>query len=249
MADENTGKSPYAKPGFIAAAVVVAILAIIAVVVIINGLREPDEPTGSADPTPEATESAAPSDSESDEGGASVCGLDEVEMSGTLDTAPEAEWKYLDTVAFPASDTAGPGNDDPAETMNCFARTPEGAVFAAAAGMAQLSSPVHNVGWIESNIVDGPVKDQMLSSAQGGGTASDGQSRTKFSGFKLLSYDGNTARVDLGVTGTGNGNSVYMSMIVPLVWEDGDWKMDFSDTDAREPAELPNLAGYAMWKE
>lgn len=249
MADETEQQNPYKSRGFIVGAVVVAILVIVGAVVIINGLTKTDDPAISSTQTPQPSATATPSASTAVEGGASICGLNTVKMSGTLNAPPEAQWAYLDTIAFPISKVSGPGNSDTSKTMNCFERTPQGSVFAAAAGMAQLSSPDHNVGWIKSNFVDGPVKNQVLESAQSGSTTSEGQSRTTFSGFKLLSYNGDTARVDLGVTGTGQGKTLYMSMIVPLVWENGDWKMNFTEAEMRSPAQLPNLAGYAMWKE
>lgn len=249
MADETEQTNPFKNRGFIVAAAVVAVLVIVGAVVIINALGKPKDPSISSTQTPQPSASAAPPASTADAGGVSVCGLDTVKMSGTLNAAPEAQWAYLDTITFPISKVSGPGNSDTSKTMNCFERTPQGSVFAAAAGMAQLSSPNHNVGWIQANVVDGLVKNQMLKSAQSDSATNDGQSRTTFSGFKLLSYDGETARVDLGVTGTGKGKTIYMSMIVPLVWEDGDWKMDFTESDMRSPAQLPNLAGYALWKE
>lgn len=249
MADETEQQNPFKGRGFIISAIVVAVLAIIAVVVIVNGITKPENPATSSTQKPQHSASAAPSAPSADAGGASICGLNTVKMSGTLSAAPEAQWAYLDTISFPVSKSSGPGNSDPSKTMNCFERTPEGAVFAAAAGMAQLSAPTNNVGWIESNVVAGPVRDQMLAAARADAGSNDGQSRTTFSGFKLLSYDGDSARVDLGVTGTGKGKTIYMSMIVPLVWESGDWKMEFTEADMRSPAQLPNLAGYAQWKE
>lgn len=249
MADETEQRNPFKNRGFIVATAVVAVLVIVGAVVIINALTKPKEPAISSTQTPQPSASAAPTAPTAETGGVSVCGLNTVKMSGTLNAAPEAQWAYLDTITFPVSKVSGPGNSDTAKTMNCFERTPQGAVFAAAAGMAQLSSPNHKVGWIKANVTDGPVKNQMLASAQSNSSTDDGQSRATFSGFKLLSYDGKTARVDLGVTGAGKGKTIYLSMIVPLVWENGDWKMDFTESDMRSPAQLPNLAGYALWKE
>lgn len=48
---------------------------------------------------------------------------------------------------------------------------------------------------------------------------------------------------------TGNGNTGYLSIVMPLIWEDGDWKVNYSETDLTErPAQLPNLAGYIHWE-
>lgn len=247
MAEESTEKSPYAKPGFVAAAVVVLVLVVIAVVVVVNAIRDSSAADDNANPapTPTETETLEPEA----EGGESVCGLDQVKMEGTVDTAPEASWVYLNDLGTPVSETEGPGNDSPSETMNCFARTPEGAVFAAAVGAAQLSSPEHYAGWAESNMVDGSARDEVLASTPTEQDPNGVETRSRVAGFKLLSYDGNTARVDLGISGSGNGNTVNLSMIVPLVWEDGDWKMSYGDEAMRPPAELPNLAGYNVWPE
>jgi hypothetical protein len=41
--------------------------------------------------------------------GGSVCGLEGEKLSGTVTTAPAAEWKFQDVYAYPTSTTFGPG--------------------------------------------------------------------------------------------------------------------------------------------
>lgn len=247
MADENTQRSPYTRPGFIAAAVLVLLLVVAAVVVIVNGTNSSNNADDGTDTAPIPTETETPEPEAT--GGESICGLDEVEMEGTLDTPPEASWVYLDHVAFPASESAGPGNDDPSDVLNCFARTPEGAVLAATVGMGQLSSVENREGWAESNMVDGPARDEVLTVPAEGVEDGAAAVRVTISGFRLQSYDGDTARVDVAMTGEGSGRSVYYSQIIPMKWEDGDWKMAFEGSDVREPTQLPNLSGYKVWPE
>ncbi|AYD89925.1 hypothetical protein D5R93_07610 [Actinomyces lilanjuaniae] len=64
-----------------------------------------------------------------------------------------------------------------------------------------------------------------------------------------MSYDGATARIDMAVTGSSGGQTVNLSAVYELVWEEGDWKLLI--TDPSEPvsfAQLPHVAGYTVWK-
>lgn len=244
--DETTQQSPFRRPGWIAAAVVVGLLATAAVVVwIVSSLSPSNDPEPA--PAPSTSSTSAPAPSEGAEGGSSVCGLDLVEMSGTLDTAPATTWDYAGTTPFPVSEKFGPADTTDSGIKMCFARTPEGAALAASAGVAYLLNADTVQPWREYALAAGPIRDQLLSTP----STSEGspEIRNEVTAFRLLSYDGDSARVDVGVTVTGNGKTGYLSAVIPLVWEDGDWKVNYSESDlTARPAQLPNLAGYIYWE-
>lgn len=244
--DETTQQSPFRRPGWIAAAVVVGLLAVAAVVVwIVSSLSPSNDPEPA--PAPSTSSTSAPAPSEGAEGGSSVCGLDLVEMSGTLETAPATTWDYAGTTPFPVSDEFGPADTTDSGIKTCFARTPEGAALAASVGVGYLMNPETIQPWRESALAKGPIRDQVLDTPPTEDVSSE--VRSEVTAFRLLSYDGDSARVDVGVTVTGNGNTAYLSIVMPLIWEDGDWKVNYSESDLTErPAQLPNLAGYIYWE-
>ncbi|WP_416445471.1 hypothetical protein AB3K78_01285 [Leucobacter sp. HNU] len=133
----------------------------------------------------------------------------------------------------------------------CFSRTPTGAVLAASAGVSQLSAPNPELRRevIQSRVAPGPVQDQMLASAAGSTSSSSPSMRLQVAGFRLAEYSGDKALVDVAFTADGKGKTAYLSMLVPLKWDDkrGDWLFDYGQYDQLPPAQLPNLAGYVQW--
>lgn len=65
-------------------------------------------------------------------------------------------------------------------------------------------------------------------------------------GFQVVSYTGGLASVDL-VFRTSAG--ALVSQVVDLVWEQGDWKVRYSDTGGfLSPAHtIDSLVGYIPW--
>ena len=241
MASEDSEKSPFTRPGFIAAAIVVALIVVCAIIlVIVNLSRGNPEPAPS---TSEPSSTTAPS-TPAASGDESVCGLGGVELSGTVTAAPETTWKYQDVLAYPSSATAGPGATDPSGYRYCFARTPEGALFAAG-NMAMMSfdNSIRST-WLPYVLSKGQYHDTLLSAALG---ASESNLRTNIAGFRVLSYDGERALVDIAFQTTGSGQIVTGSFAVHLVWSEGDWKIDASMSNPTNIAQLPNLAGYTSW--
>lgn len=253
--DDNEQRSPFARRGFIAAAGVVAVVAILGITLgIVNATQDdPDpDPTGSnSAPSPSASTSAPPTPEPTEAaGGASVCGLGGVALDGSLSTAPAADWQYQDTTAYPTSAEYGPGDVSSEGLRSCFQHSPEGAVFTAANAVVQGSDPATVGAWLDYFIADGPNRDAVL--AQGTGVeGSSGQGvRLEVAGFRLLAYDGETARVDIAVRGAADGQTVSLSMVYLLVWEDGDWKLSVTDPNLPiNVANVPDLAGYITWGE
>lgn len=244
---EDKEQSPFTRPGFVAATVVIALIVVLGVVVVgISATRDHASPS----PTTEPTDGAAPTDEPSPvAGGPSVCGL-AGEKLGTarLTTAPAVdEWRYQGTVAYPVSAQFGPGKTDPSGFRYCFQHTPEGALFAAANAVVQGSDPSIAEEWLPYVVAEGPHRDQLLADV-GSGTTGEG-TRLAIVGFRVLAYDGETARIDLAVRGTSQGQTITLSGVYELVWQDGDWKISADVAQPLDIGTVPDIAGYIPWGE
>lgn len=250
MANEETQQSPWTRPSFLMAGALVMLLVIAGVVLsIIFTLGGNDD----ADSTPsKPATTAAPTPDEGEASGSSVCGLDgDVLEEARLSKAPEVdEWAYRGTTAYPVSSEFGPGATDPAGFRYCFQRSPEGALLAAANAAAGQDTPEATAAWIDYFAAPGPYREQLLAdgtTASSEGSASD--VRVRVAGFRLLAYDGDSARVDLASSVSSSDGTGYASVVYDLVWADGDWKMSTESAEPISGAPIGNLAGYIALEE
>ena len=233
-------RGPWTQPAFIVSAAIVGILAVLLIILLIvdafSGEEEaavvPDDPAG----VPGQVSNAS----------ASVCGLPDTADSGTIAQPPAANWTLVGTMAVPASEGIGPGETWPDQFRRCFARTPEGALFAAAnvTGLGSVRAlSYQTTSWYAA---EGPGKETAVARAA---TPKSGTSRLRgqIAGFRLLNYTGTTATVDLALRFS---NGAYASQIYDLVWQDGDWRFRITP-DGKElltPLEqIPDISGYIPW--
>jgi len=241
MAADDDERSPFTRPGFIAAAFVVVLVVVLGIVLVVVNANDDDPgPT----PTSSGTSAAPTTEPTAVAGGESVCGLRGEVLNGTVTTAPDAEWEYVGTVAYPTSETYGPAENDPAGFGYCYQRSPEGALFAAAQAVAQGAVP-DNRAWIEYFAAEGPFREQLL--AEGTGGSSSEGTRLRIAGFRVLSYDGETARIDLAGEGSTAEGSITFSAVYDLVWQGGDWKVSTDTATPFDFASIPNFVGYVAW--
>lgn len=249
MVDDE--QSPFSRPGFIAAAIVVALLAVLAIVlVVVNANRgdtptdPPSSPTAATTTPPRDDSTAAP-----DAAGASVCGLEGHEAgSAQLTTAPAVdEWPFQGTAAYPLSEQAGPGASDPAGFRYCFQHTPAGAVLAASYAAVVSTDPAVVPAWIAYAMAPGPYRDQLVAAGSEAGGSAD--LRLRVAGFRLLAYDGDAARVDVAMVSSLEGQTVTLSAVYPLVWADGDWKISTETAEPGSVVAIPDVVGYVPWQE
>ena len=238
MASDETS-TPWAQPKFLIAAVLVIALIVLGVVLALSSRNEPDG-TSSTPTTPPGTTTSAPGNA----GAESVCGLPGYADSGTLTTAPEAEWLFQGTTAYPTSADHGPGATSPEGVRYCFQHTPAGALFAAANAMVQGGDPAVAGEWLDYVVADGPYREQIASSQE---AADSADSRINIAGFRLLAYNGDSARVDLAVRATSGTSTILVSGVYELVWRDGDWKISADVAEPLNVASIPDLAGYVAW--
>ncbi|MBO9553826.1 hypothetical protein [Cellulomonas sp.] len=249
MSSDSTEQSPFSRPGFVAAAVVVALILVVGGVLVGRVFLGDDDTAAAVAPSGTAVApSAAPEDDEAgDDDADSVCGLRGKEIDGSLSMPPEAVWAYQGTTGYPTSDEFGPAKTSDAGVRYCFARTPEGALFSAANALAQTSDQSSLRPWAEYFLV-GPGRDAVLAEDTGSNVTGSNGTRMDIAGFRLLSYDGERATVDLAVRYSISGQLGYMSTVYPMVWADGDWKVSVPDADSSlNVAKIPDLAGYVAW--
>lgn len=178
--------------------------------------------------------------------GVGQCPASEIVMTGTVTVAPETIWSLVGTVAAPEVDGAGPLVVDPDGYRHCYARTPTGALVAALNLGAMGSEPALARRIAEDGLVPGPLRDRLAASpAASSGSGGSAQ----FAGFRMVSYDGTTAVVDVGMRAANGG---YASILAELVWYEGDWRYSVrGEGDGQELAVTyswpPTLAGYIPW--
>ena len=246
--EDNKARNPFTTWYFIASAVAVGLIVVLGVVLAILNSRDDGSSATPAPPvttqTDAATGSSAPQTSQAAES-TSVCGLAGDDQSATLATAPEASWQYQGTTAYPTSSTFGPGRTDASGVRSCFQRSVTGALFAAANAVAQGTETSTAATWLDSFMTKDSPRDSLNGAA--GGDFESGV-RANVTGFKVLDYTGTTASIDMAVTGSSTGQSVDLSMVYNLRWEDGDWKLVVTDpTNLINVSTIPNLAGYISW--
>ncbi len=181
----------------------------------------------------------------------SICGLNGAVLEkARLPEAPEADnWEYESGVAYPVSKKYGPGAAAPEGYRYCFRHTPEGALFAASYIITAMVDQSDE--WAEYIIAkDTPNRSELLKDDGDDDDDDDNSYRVGVGGFRLQSYDGKHATVDLGIWVKARGRTGYGSVICHLVWEDGDWKFRPENTeDPLESVQLPDLDDYIPWGE
>ena len=248
--DETNQQSPFTRPGFLVAAAFVVILVVVGIVLGVNATtRDSDEPgiasPSSADSTSEPS-ATAPSEDATEAG---ACRVEGETLEGSLSTAPAVEWQYQGTMAFPTSDEFGPTQTTAEGVRTCFQRSPEGALLAAANGAAQATDGESIEAWLEYFLAEGPNREAVLGAGPGSGSDTSGV-RVQIAGFRMLNFDGDTASVDVALRASIDGQTITMSSVYALVWENDDWKMAVQDPDSPvDFATIPDLSGYVPWGE
>lgn len=222
------------------AGLIVALIVAMGVVLSVRGLMGDDE---EAAPPP----SSSSSSSTQPEGDAkSVCGLPGHETSGTVNRAPDAEWRLIGSIAAPHVEKVGPGKIDDDGFGYCYAHTPEGAVVAAANVFPQSSISKFQAKTYDKQLVPGPGRDVAMKAVEDGtaeGIPSD--ERLQIAGFRLSRYTGDEAEVEVVTASEGR----YFTGPIRLQWSGGDWKMIVNDDGSLsgESTEIPDLSGYIAW--
>ncbi|MDN5762640.1 MAG: hypothetical protein L0H41_10035 [Microlunatus sp.] len=241
--DQIATGSPFTRPGFLISAVLVVVIVVLGVVVAVRVAGD----NSSTTPPPASTSPAASASSTSAGPDASVCGLPAGTETGPLTSPPAVTWDYQGTIAYPKSPEFGAGKTATEGYRYCFQHSAAGAVVMAANALAQGSDPQMGESWAEYVLGTGRYRDQLADEI-GAATGAEG-SRLKVAGFRVLSYDGATARVDLGVQGSSQNQTLTVSGVYELVWQNGDWKISADVEHPLDISTIPDLTGYVPWGE
>lgn len=256
MSEQSQKPSKWMIPSMVVVAAIVA-LAIFVIVSNLGARTEPaaskpaaTSPAGETTPATEVASPAAPTPAESSaDGGASWCGLTAVEMTGTLTQAPNSTWTRIGTTYVPAVDDHGPAVIDDDGYRHCYARTPTGAVLAMANYYAMSSIEALREKNARVRVAPGPGREAAIRKRETPGTSSATKTNVTYQvvGFRVLSYDGNTAMVE-GALEFSDG--IKMAWIMDLAWAEGDWKIQLTDEgeNLTRPTVIQTLHGYIEWK-
>lgn len=234
-AGSGASRSPFARRGFVAGAVLVALLIAAVVWLAMTGPGHTDRPGAAPSPG-----SAAPTV------GRSACGLPGGDQTPPA-VAPDTHWVLVGTIAAPHD----PATAGPATSRNgvgvCYAPTPVGALYAAANFLAATSDPALRLPAAQTLTAQGPGRNEAIRLLQTSGSGDSG-SGLQIAGFQFLGYTPRTsAVVDLALAYQGKDAHLPLQ----LRWENGDWKVvvpvtgrPFDGVQA-----LPTgAAGYVHWQ-
>ncbi|GIG26411.1 hypothetical protein [Cellulomonas denverensis] len=216
--------------------------ALVAALTVSGCSSTPNQATVPATTTPAKEAPSAAEQPTSD----SVCGLGDVQMTGGITEAPEVTWELVGTTLAPKDPAAGPGLQDDDGLRRCFARTPLGALLAAANIMASGSSPALVTPLTDRLSAPGPGRDAALADLAGRVTVGDSTIRYEIAGFTMSAYDGRNASVDVVIRAS---NQALLAQMIDLTWVEGDWKVALADDgQMRTPmGAVQSLAGYTAW--
>lgn len=219
--------------------------AALAAVLLAACVQDDPEPTTAAE-TPAPTTSASAQPSEEAFADESRCGVPGFEEESSLVQGPEAEWSYIGSIAVPGSDELGPGEITSDGVRTCFAHTAAGAVTMAYNALAQSSDGSLAQPWADYAFT-GPGRDEVVA----GVVAPSSPYRAALSGFRVLAYDGSTARIDVAFQVNSDGANTLGSAIFELAWEDGDWRIVASSAEDTgiNTETISSLSGYVAWSE
>ena len=98
-------------------------------------------------------------------------------------------------VAPAPAPAAGPGETAPEGYSYCFQHSPEGALFAAAnVTIIGFGPTEQRQAFLEYALTEGPYRDTLLTAQE---AAAPSDVRASIAGFRMLAYDGESARVDV----------------------------------------------------
>lgn len=241
--DDSLSRSPFTRPTFLLSAGVVLLIVVLGLVVAVRVATSStaDDPSVAPASPPGTSAPATPTEST-----ASVCGLPAGTDVDPVTTPPPVTWDYQGTIAYPTSPEFGAAKTSAEGYRYCFQHSRSGAVVMAANALAQGSDPELAEAWTKYVLSDGRYRDQLEDEMSAGTTGAEG-SRLKIAGFRVLSYDGKRARIDLGVQGSSQNQTLTVSGVYELVWQDGDWKISADVEHPLDISTITDLSAYVPW--
>ncbi|MFG3554265.1 hypothetical protein ACGGAQ_07755 [Micromonospora sp. NPDC047557] len=215
QADYAEEPSPWTRPGFVLAAVLLLVIVALGVVVAVQSdddakpsAAAPTVPAGSAAPQPETTGKLS---------------------TAVPVTAPAGvTWQVVRGTALPFSDRAGPREHSDTQAKG-FARTPEGALIAAAQLVSRVGAAAGRASWeptLTQQFLPSADRDtlQAALAAEPEQPAQPGD-LAPLAGYLYLTYTPDTAVIGLAYRSANGTTARWFIVTTTLQWRDGDWKM------------------------
>lgn len=117
----------------------------------------------------------------------------------------------------------------------------------AANALVQGSDPETGAAWAKYVLSEGQYRDELMNKL--GAAAGAEGTRLTVAGFRVLSYNEASARVDLGVRVSSQNQNLIISGVYELVWHEGDWKISADVQRPLDTASIPDLNAYVPWGE
>lgn len=202
------------------------LLAACLVIIFTNNNKTPNTsntPNASITSTPDATSHPQIPAETTTEQSDSVCGLPGVSDSAEITGAfiDETTWTGGDRYLY-LSKKYGPGINDPASDVGCYARTPQGAVLAALNFSALTADENLSLNIYKRTIPADRADTQSIieKELRYGFEVPEGEQVS----FDVLSYGRDEAIIAVGaVVANGYGGTTYAKWIMKLQWIEGDW--------------------------
>ena len=221
-------------PKFIASAILVGLIVIAGIVLAgVYAFGGHDDKGTPAEPRSTTSNGSATS--------SSVCGLSDGDQTIST-TAPETDWYFKGKIAAPRSQVFGPDQDSGTDTASCFARSPVGALFAAATLAADIYPRDDSTKRaLKLRAVPGPDLDATLNEDLGApGPIS------QIAGFRFEDYTADRATITLAARLTDGPNAGALGATpMTLVWREGDWYLQLQATS--DSIVLTSLDGFVKW--
>ncbi|MFF3857115.1 hypothetical protein [Micromonospora sp. NPDC002575] len=211
------GRPPWARPGFVAAVALIALVLVAGLVVGLAVVLRPDDPAPPVGVGPTAT--AAPPDNTSTDG----------QRTTPPTAAPDdVTWELVGQTAVPVSASAGPRTSD-GGVASGYAHTPVGALVAAAQLVVRSGFSAGRASWeptIQQQFEPSPDRDRLLATLREAGEppAQPGE-LSQIVGYQYQSYSPDTAVIGLVLRAPSAGTPRYHVLSLTLRWREGDWRM------------------------
>lgn len=142
-------------------------------------------------------------------------------------TQINSDWKPVGTTYSPSSATGGPGIAAPYAA--CFTRTPEGALYAVAAFIAEASAAPKNaerLALVQARASRQGNYDGLIQSLSADGQTV-GQPLARISGYRWIEYSPDSASVELQfrLIDSTDGTQPPPTTAFQVAWEFNDWRV------------------------
>lgn len=250
MDTETKGENPWLRPGFLVSSCVVAVIAALGIYIGVGSIGHdrggrPTRQVSAAATAVQAGSRPATGTSQSASDADSICGLSGG-AGGAGDIDPvSTRWRYSNAVAYPTSAVYGPGRTSSQGYRYCFQRSPGGALFAAANSLAFDNSSIAEAkAWWEYVLADGRYRRARLAESY---VPNDPTERLQIIGYRIMTYTGREAWVDIAVRTSGSDGGGVVSAVSHLVWQRGDWRLSTDELQSTNVARISDLTDYTAW--